>query len=136
MLSIQLGDDTTIYADGIVARRTYLGLIEGVPNDAINERMIDDLKSMCSRTFCVEQCVVLAPSMTTRQYRGKSWRALPSSAIGGLFRSLRPVRDRNKTYSRLAVLWFQNAFEPLLSRETLQAIQQLHWTRLAEDYED
>lgn len=136
MLSVRLDDGTTIYADEIVARRTYLGLIEGVPNDSINERMIDELKLMCGRAFYVDRCVVLAPAMTARQIRGKPWRALPSSALGGLFRSVRPVRDPNKTYSMLAILWFQDDFEPLLSREALASMQQLNWARLAQDYDD
>src|SRR5579859_1399438 len=136
MLSVRLDDGTTIYADKIVARRTYLGLIEGVPNDSINERMINDLKMMCGRAFCVDRCVVLAPRMTPRQLKDRPWMALPSSALGGLFRSVRPVRDRNKTYSMLAILWFQEHFEPLLSPESLASMQQVHWARLAQDFDD
>jgi hypothetical protein len=61
---------------------------------------------------------------------------LPSSAIGGLFRSVQTVRDRDKTYSLLAVLWFQESFDPLNSPEALAAIKNLDWTGLAEDVDD
>jgi hypothetical protein len=37
MQKIELADGTTIYADKIAARRTYLGLIEGIPNDRVND---------------------------------------------------------------------------------------------------
>jgi hypothetical protein len=136
MQKIELADGAAIYADMIAARRTYLGLIEGIPNDRMNERMIDGLKIMCKRAFCHDRFVVLPPVMTPREFNGKSWKALPACAIGGLFRSIRTVRDHSKTYSLLAILWFQESFDPLISPQALALMQQLDWAQLAEDVDD
>jgi len=136
MLSIELADGRTICADKIVAMRTYLGLIEGVPNDRVNEWTIDDFKSYCGRAFCIDRFGVLPPAMKAREFKGRSWRALPANAIGGLFRSVRTVRDHDKTYSIPAILWFQDELEPLLSPPVLAQLRQIEWARLAEDVDD
>jgi len=136
MLSIELADGRSIYADMMAAQRTYLGLIEGIPNDRINELMIENFKTTCERAFCFDRFVIIPPVMSAREFNGKSCRSLPAAAICGLFRSVRTVRDHDRTYSALAILWFQEGFDPLLSRAATAEIQTLDWSRLAQDVTD
>jgi hypothetical protein len=133
---IELADGRSITIDQILAQRTYLGLIEGIPNDRTNAYITNSIENHTKCVFHCERCVVVPPAVKPFEFNGKTGQKLPSSAIAGLFRSVQTVRDHDKTYSVLAVLWFQESFDPLLGEEALSAIRKLDWTRLAEDVDD
>jgi hypothetical protein len=133
---IELTDRHSITVDRILAQRTYMGVTEGIPNDRFNERIINSIENTCKNVFHFTRCVILPPAVRSFELNGKTGRALPSSAIAALFRSVQTVRDHDKTYSLLAVLWFQDSFDPLISSEAMDGIQKLDWVNLAEDVDD
>jgi hypothetical protein len=131
-----LADGHSITIMRLLAQRTYLGVTEGLPNDRFNEYIIGKIEETCQSVLYVTRCVIIPPVVRTYERNGKTGRSLPGSAICALFRSTQTVRDRNKTYSELAVLWFQEEFDPLISPEALDGIRKLDWARLAEDVDD
>jgi hypothetical protein len=133
MRTINLAEGRRIYADMFLARLTYLGLMEGIPNDRINAHMISDIERSCKRTLHCERCGILPPTVTTFQHKDKIGRKLPACAIAGRFIAAGTVRDHSKDYSQLAILWFQETVDPLISPEALAAIEKLDWVEHAED---
>lgn len=130
---IELADGHSITMLRIYAKLTYLGLVEGIPNDRFNESIINDIEDTCKRVLHVTRLVILEPTVRSFELSGKPGRLLPACAIAAEFRSVQTVRDHDKTYSELAVLWFQESFDPLISVEALDGIQKLDWVGLAED---
>jgi len=119
----------------IIAQHTYRTLIEGIPSERLNERIVNDVEELCKRVFFLERCIIIPPTLSPREFRGKSWRALPPVLIAVLFRCL-PIRYPGHVYSELAVAWFQSSIEPLISEQILPLIQKLDWARHAKDFTD
>ena len=136
VLTIELADGHSIHAQRIAAQLTYRRLIEGIPTDSLNEEIVNDVEELCKRVFFLERCIIIPPTLSPREFRGKSWRELPRVLIAGSFRCFKPVRHAGHVYSALAVAWFQSSLEPLVSEQVLPLIQKLDWARHAEDFTD
>jgi hypothetical protein len=133
---IDLADGHSITILQAYSQRTYLGVTEGIPNDRFNQHIINNIEDTCKRALHATRCVILPPIVRSFELNGISGRALPEYAIGARFRSVQTVRDHDKTYSELVVLWLQESFDPLVSPAALDGIQKLDWAKLAEDVDD
>ena len=133
LFTLILADGREIHAESLVARRTYTGLLAGVPNDEINERELSELKEMCNRSFLVEHSVIIPPAMTPHESHDLHWDQYPPIFVAAeFFCSQDP--DGSINFSTLAVGWFQTSLQPLIADDILAAIKQLDWTNLAHDF--
>jgi hypothetical protein len=134
LLSITLLDGRAISADIVVAQRTYLRLIEGIPTERLNREILDDIPGLCARALHHEHCVVIPPVLSAHEFRGKKWNALPRILIAGRFSHYNPVRDPTQDFSMLAIAWMQGSLLPLPSEGVLPSLRALDWSRHARDY--
>jgi hypothetical protein len=136
VLTIKLLSGHSIHAEVIVAQRTYLTLLEGIPTDRINARIIAGVRELSKRVLFHDHCVIIPPVLTERKFNDKTWNQLPRTLIAGSFRCHDPVRGSDQHYSALAVAWFQPELEPLISDQALASIQRLDWDALAMNCSD
>ncbi len=121
--------------------RVYAGLLEGVPREKLNERLIDDVIARVRRKERREPFVIrpvqrpLGP--VEREPHGLGARAtLPSVGCVGRFVSSRPARDPSMATSVLTVIWFQDDFAFPLDDAIAAALHALDWDALATDRSD
>jgi hypothetical protein len=133
LFALTLADGREIRAESIVARRTYTGLLAGVPNDEINEREVNELKEMCHRAFLVEDSVIIPPAMTAYESNDLHWNEYPPIFVAAQFFCSQDP-DGSINFSTLAVGWFQTSLQPLIPDDILAAIKQLDWANLARDF--
>lgn len=132
--TIDLSCGHTANATGIVARPTYAGLLEGLPDAGINRRILEEAATWGSRYFHHAEYVVVEPEITVRRHRDRDVPMLPPVAIGALFISHQPAKDPEAHGSSLVVIWFQENVEPLLSDAVRPRIEGLDWIAAARDF--
>ena len=137
MLTVNLLDGRSMYAEIFVAQRTYLSLIEGVPSNSLNERIIqEDIPKLCTDVLHIENYVIIPPVYSNRSFNRRTWRALPPVVIAALFRCFAPVRDPEQAYSALGVAWLQESVDPPISLAALCGLKKLNWNKFACDFTD
>jgi hypothetical protein len=135
LFTLTLADGREIRAENIVAWRTYMGLLAGLPNDEINERELSQLKEICNRALLVEDSVIIPPAMIAHESDEQNWNEYPPIFVAARFFSSRDTHGGScGRFSALAVGWFQTSLHPLIPDDILAAIKQLNWTNLAHDF--
>jgi hypothetical protein len=61
--------------------------------------------------------------------------SLPNITCIGRFASLQPVRNKNKDFSELIVIWYQDEFAFPIDPIVVKELQLLDWERFADDFE-
>lgn len=133
LFTLTLADGREIHTESIVARRTYTGLLAGVPNDEINERELGELKEMCKRALLVEDSVIIPPAMTAYESHDLHYDQYPPIFMAAEFYCSQDP-DGSINFSTLAVGWFQTSLQPLIADDILTAIKQLDWANLAHNF--
>ena len=133
LFTLTLADGREIHAESLAARRTYLGLLAGVPNDEINERELSELKEFCNRALLVKDSVIIPPVMTAHESHDLHWNQYPPIFVAAEFLCLQDP-DGSINFSKLAVGWFQTTLHPIIADDILAAIKQLDWANLASEF--
>lgn len=132
LLTVTLAGGRAIRLEKIAARRTYLSMISGRPDDSIQQHTLDELKDFSKRVLDVEDSIIIPPAIVAREHAGEVWTEYPPAFVAALFFSIGGAR-RGGMFSELAVGWFQPRLHPLMPDDILAAIQKLDWTNLACD---
>lgn len=118
---------------------TYSGLISGMPNKAINDRIIEDLKASAVADMPrLGKPYFIAPTrrrITARKesHHGTS-EMLPGVRCVAELTSSFPANDFEHSGSCVVLVWFQSRMAMPIDREIIEEIELLNWCELATDY--
>jgi hypothetical protein len=111
---------------------TYSGLLEGLPDEALNAKELDHCRDQIQRLYGPGRPVqVLPPAVLMKRGRPH----LPPVTCWAWLSSAQPVRDAHRNGSHLFLIWF-TGLDPSQSLRNLivAAAQGLVWTLVAEDF--
>jgi len=121
---------------------TYRGLIEGIPIPKINEFRLAARREWAARLWNAPVHLIPPKYRDYAQtpgdhtgvvFMGQKPQFLPDVTCYGLFRS-KPVAPGFDS-SCLTLFWFQETFGPPLEAEIKQAICEIDWESVAQDFE-
>lgn len=123
-------------------RETYYGLIEGVPTLSMNARYLQSFKEDAKRMFSLDNIYLLQLEETiigsanpARSVPGAAadYRAALPKVVCIVELSDRPVKDQDKEWSRLGLVWFQEEFAFPVDAFVRHQIEQLDGAELSVD---
>jgi hypothetical protein len=118
----------------------YSGLIEGVPHEEMNERLIEGSVRDARKAFGHEEPFLIVPVQEPldigREYPFGKPATIPGVQCIAYFQCLFPTpRDPARAYSAMTVVWFQKQFAMPIDEEVLAKIQAIDWLTLATNAE-
>lgn len=138
----QFADDISPNVNQFVQRKTYLGLLEGVPNTEINNSDIPARVEEVKRIFSVENVLIIQPEQTPigpkePLYTGRNgqpvYRARLPSVTCMMDLSSYYVGDPEKEWSRLGLLWYQEEYAFPIDQKVIDEIKRYSWKKLSID---
>ncbi len=133
-----LNSGRQIYLRSLKQWEFYEGLLEGLPTVEMNRRRLERI--VAEHRVPYGEPFVIQPDEKPIEYTGGRYpfgtpAAFPGIACVGRFDSLSPVGDRDKDFSGLVVIWFQQDFAFPIARDVVEELQRLAWESLALDME-
>jgi hypothetical protein len=118
--------------------QVYEWLWEGLPTKEMNRRTVDKILAE-NRGVCGDPVLIVPEEKPIDYQVGKRYpfgepSALPSICCVGRFRSHWAL-DKDKDYSGLVVIWFQNEYAFPIDPNVMAKLMALEWEKLASDYE-
>ncbi len=121
---------------------TYSGLIEGVPTDKMNDKMLKSLvNDERARGWWVGDPYLIPPKIEPIELPRKepypfgSPERLPCVTCISRWGSRDPARDSSMDCSELSIIWFQDHFALPIAEPIIGHLLDLDWTSLAIDLE-
>jgi hypothetical protein len=115
---------------------TYSGLLEGLPTQEMNQRIIKGAVAK-SREWWSMKPYLVAPTETlinlVNDYPFGTPARLPGITCLGRFECKDPVHDRDMAYSELAVVWFQPEFAFPIEELIETELHRMEWDAHAID---
>ena len=126
----------TVHIQEIRQRRTYEGLIEGLPTREGNAKLLQRLVS-ADYGYSVPSHLIqpIESAIDIPDYPFGTPSALPLVMCVARLRSLEPVRGHKGDLSALAVIWFQQDFSFPATPELLPSLLSVNWDQHAASLE-
>jgi hypothetical protein len=120
--------------------RIYEGLIEGVPTEEMNRRIIEGAVRDAKETFGDSEPLLIPPRQEAldigRDYPFGKPATLPRVQCIAFFTCLWPTpRGQAHDYSWMNMVWFQEQLAMPIDAEVLDAIKAVDWLKLATNSE-
>ncbi|MBS1635182.1 MAG: hypothetical protein JST26_04610 [Bacteroidetes bacterium] len=123
---------------GLYQWRTYGGLIDGIPHNKMNDRILKELPNRAKKLCTDIPVYIIEPKQTPIPYDGKYPFGVPMSMPSVIcvaeLSSGQPVRDMDMHGSQLIVAWFQDQYALPIDHAILDKIKEIHWSKFAEDF--
>lgn len=146
---LRLSSGRSVTLSSLRQSRTYLGLLEGLPDTRSSEFFIRNALERAEEDSHPRSKPVLLPPARRDYFRTPGDMAeakrgafadrniewLPLVTCVGEFESSSPARDPEMHASTLTVVWFQAEWAMPIDPAALEAIKKLDWDRLATDFE-
>lgn len=115
-------------------RKTYYGLLEGIPNSEINKSMVENCKEEARRYFGISKVLLISPGEKIRILSpGREMAELPTVVCMAELSHYKPMKDLSLECSRLCLIWYQEDYAFPVDPEILAAIANLSWKECSED---
>jgi hypothetical protein len=140
-MKITLHSGRTIKLLKYYADLTYEGLIEGFSSKKSNDRILQSSQEKAKALFQTSLTIhLLPPKIKIRELPDipelpKSYPVLPAYCCAAMFHSFEVARNKQKDYSLLAVVWFQDDLTQIIASDLLDELQGFDWNQLAEDFD-
>ena len=125
-----------IHMTKIEQRYSYDGLISGLPDSDINDRIISHALSEAYR-LSYSNTHLIEPQRTKVKYtsagRTAEYEKIPGIRCIAAFKCYDPAKDEKADQSKLSLVWFQNNFAMPIEENVRNAIKALDWNELAMD---
>src|SRR3954471_3113148 len=135
-VGVRVRNGRDVSVDSIRQWYTYGGLLEGLPTDRMNRRLIDGLlreeRERGGEPYLVPPPVRPLPQWADRPYPFGIPEALPAVACVARLSSS-PARDQTMDGSGLTVIWFQEDFAFPIDPAVLAQLRDLDWGERAID---
>ncbi|NHN25988.1 hypothetical protein FIA58_009910 [Flavobacterium jejuense] len=118
---------------------TYGGLLEGIPNDKMNARIIERTKIEAKEFSHMEEIYLIEPKEMPIDYDGKypfgNPAALPGvTCVAELWHN-DVFRDTNKMFSSLCIIWFQEDYAFPIDEEIVKAIKEIPFSKICGEFD-
>jgi hypothetical protein len=115
---------------------TYAGLVEGVPTDRLNRRLIDSAVRDAKEVFGHAEPFLFRPEQTPfdigRKYPFGEPATIPAVRCIAYFECLFPTpKGQDADYSCMTMVWFQDEFAMPIDPDVLNKIRAVDWLELA-----
>jgi len=117
----------------LVQRRTYYTVLEGVPDPAINRRMLQHTEAEARRYFGIERIHLIPPVETIQKTATREMAFLPATICMAELSHHQPMKDQNMEHSRMVLIWFQDEYAFPIAPDILEKIAALEWKTHSED---
>jgi uncharacterized protein (TIGR02996 family) len=120
--------------------RTYGGLLEGSPNDEINQQILRHAQTEAARGAISANSYLIPPVIRNRLQKGwdiapRQYQFLPATACVGRFTSTPRSNDSNYHASELVIIWFQDEFAFPIDPAVREQIRAIDWEKHATDFD-
>lgn len=117
---------------------TYRGLFAGIPNERLNEKIIKRTKR-AARAFChMDEIYLIEPKQKPIDYDGKhslesNPASLPEVTCMAVLWS-NSLRDPEKDYSSLCIIWFQEDYAFPIEKDILSKIKEIPYRKICGEF--
>lgn len=130
--------DRTVKIESLYQYHTYAELIEGIPTDKLNQRILDKLPSKALGFTYTDKSYLIEPIQKEIEYEGnypfgKPMELPPIVCIMGL-KSYNGSTKENGDYSELTLVWFQEEFCFPIDSKIKQKISEIDWSLYCSDH--
>ena len=136
ILNLTLNTGRAISANRLYVAATYAGLMEGLPDAAMNDDRIGWLPHTAASIFGDAPVLVVEPRRVKKEYPSlkppRAGEFLPTYWIAAEFTSS-PCREGMA--SDLVLIWFQDEPFPIPSEAALKQLSGIEWESAARDFE-
>lgn len=136
-MNLQNNSGRILYLRELRQWNVYEGLLEGLPTKEMNRKIVERIVG--ENGDSIGEPLLIEPIETPVEYiEGKRYpfgepAAIPHVACVARFSSAAAL-DKDKDYSLLRVVWFQNDFGAIDS-DIVMRLRMIDWERLARDFE-
>jgi hypothetical protein len=137
IFKVTFADGVDADAQAVHIRRTYGGLVAGLPTGEINQYIIEGIPQSVRRVFGSWPVLILPADERIIRQPPRTCSApliesrLPQIEIWCFFVS--SPKNRNFMWSSLSLVWHQNEPYPFIAPNVLQKLKAIHWYRVAKD---
>jgi hypothetical protein len=132
--------DKKVTITAIYQWHTYNGLIEGLPTDWANNRILQRLPSNIKSHSGKDVFHIIEPTLTPISYEGNypfgQPIKLPSVICIADLILWEPVKDPDKQGSALVIAWFQDYFAFPIAPDIIEKLKVVEWSKLAVDFDN
>jgi hypothetical protein len=136
-MKIKVEKDKSVLLKSLYQWETYAGLLEGIPSNRLNERIISRALEKAKELCQVQNPYLIQPEQTLIDLQRPSEfglsAKLPSYICIGELWYHDPIKNQKMDYSTLGVLWFQDEFALPIEEKILRVFESLPWSEVAED---
>ncbi len=130
--------DKEVSIEFLNQRLTYGGLLEGLPTTKSNMRKIESLK-IEGRGYSGDGAVyVIEPLQTPIPYEGEypfgDPASLPEVVCIAELRYNGASRNKNKDFSTLTLIWFQNDYAFPIDNEIIEKIKLVPFSKISDEF--
>lgn len=115
-------------------KRTYYGLLAGIPDSETNARQIKYDEANARRIFGDIPIHLVSPiekKWTNRN--GEEKAELPKITCMVELSHYQPMNDKSKECSKLCLIWYQNGYAFPIDKKVIEHIARLEWSEYSED---
>lgn len=116
---------------------TYEGLLEGVPTDKLNKRILENIRSKAVELTSVPNCYLVEPTATPidlgRKYPFGEPMSFPGIVCVAGLKAMGTSNPDVGGISELTLIYFQDAFSPPIDDNVLNELKNVDWFAHAED---
>ena len=136
-LIIKTNKDVTIKS--IKQWHTYGGLLEGIPTDKLNERIINRTKKEAKEFSGIEEIYLIEPKQKPIDYDGKYPFGNPASlpgvtCIAELWHN-DVFKNTDKMFSSLCIIWFQDDYAFPIEEDILNKIKEIPFSKVCGEFD-
>lgn len=118
---------------------TYNGLLEGIPTDKSNKRIIKQIIKRAQKICHMDAYYLITPKQTpieiNRAYRFGVPMRLPSVACIAELWHHQPARNEEMHASSLLLIWFQKEYCFPIQDDIIEQFKDVDWKKYALDFE-
>tara|TARA_Y100000815_G_C12973061_1_gene361197 strand:+ start:92 stop:517 length:426 start_codon:yes stop_codon:yes gene_type:complete len=118
---------------------TYGGLLEGIPTDKLNERIINRTKKQAKEFSGMEEIYLIEPKQKPIDYDGKYPFGNPASlpgvtCIAELWHN-DVFKNPDKMFSSLCIIWFQEDYAFPIEENILNSIKEIPFSKICGEFD-
>jgi hypothetical protein len=145
--SVRLSTGRVIVLESLEQQKSYLGLLEGVPNKRMNDDIIAQAVTSAKTRHPHFRATahLIAPNRRDHELEPGDMEKLKATATHlvpefiptiqcvAVFNSFQPRHGSRHDYSSMCLIWFQDWFALPIANEVIEGIIALDWDRHAAD---
>ena len=134
-----LDNNVTVTLVMLVQELTYNGLLEGFPNETMNQRIIQQNESQAAKLLYEPVIITLPPTVKTAAEGPVSafgaYQKLPEVCCMALLKCHSTFKDKSKDYAALGVVWYQDEFAFPIANNILTELKKVPFQQYCSEYE-